>query len=231
MYIIVAGGGQIGSQLVKELVDNKHDVVVIEKDQIICDEIYVKTGAVVINGGITSISTLKEANIEKADVAVATADNDADNLSFALLCKTFNVPRIIARMRNPEYEKSYKVAGVNAVIRVTDLLVNRLMVAVEDPEVNRITTLGDGKADIFKLIIPQRAKILGKNIKDIVQLNPIFQEIVFIAIIDPITDEFIITKGNTTIKSGQEIIFLCSNMIISKIVNLLTEQFQDRRNL
>ena len=103
MYIVVTGGGMVGGGLVHRLLDNKHDVVLIEQDKEICDKLYAETGVVAINGSATSIEALNEAGIGKADVVVAATVNDADNLACAILAKSFEVPQIIVRMRDPAY--------------------------------------------------------------------------------------------------------------------------------
>ncbi len=63
MYIVVNGGGMVGGGLVHRLLDNKHDVVLIEQDKEICDKLYAETGVVAINESATSIEALKEAGI------------------------------------------------------------------------------------------------------------------------------------------------------------------------
>ena len=70
MYIIIAGGGIAGSNLTKNLVE-KHDVIVIEKEQSTAEKIYSRYGAVTVLGNATKIDVLKEAGIEKCDIAIA----------------------------------------------------------------------------------------------------------------------------------------------------------------
>jgi len=65
MYVIVAGGGMVGGRLVRRLLDNKHDVVLIEQHKEICDKLYAETGVVAINGSATSIEALNGAGINK----------------------------------------------------------------------------------------------------------------------------------------------------------------------
>ena len=106
MYIVITGGGMVGGGLVRMLLDNKHDVVLIEKNKETCDKLYAETGVVAINGSATSIEALNEAGINKADVLVAATGQDADNLACAILAKSFEVPQIIVRMRDPAYKNA-----------------------------------------------------------------------------------------------------------------------------
>jgi trk system potassium uptake protein TrkA len=222
MYIVIAGGGMVGGGLVRRLLDNKHDVVLIEQHKELCDKLYAETGVVAISGGATSIEALNEAGIGKADVLVAATGNDADNLACAILGKSFDVPRIIVRMRDPAYKNAYKVAGVNSIIRVTDLMVNQMMMDIENPQVRRVTTIGSGKANIFVVIVPERAKVAGKSVKDIVENRHFPAQCVFIAVYDQKTEEFSIPRGQQVINEGNELFLISTAENITKAVDFLT---------
>ena len=222
MYVVVAGGGMVGGGLVRSLLDNKHDVVLIEQQKELCDKLYAETGVVAITGGATSIQALEEAGIKKADVVVAATGSDADNLACAILAKSFDVPRIIVRMRDPAYKNAYIVAGVHSIVRVTDLMVNQMMMDIENPEVRRITTIGGGKADIFMVKVPDGAKVAGKNIKDIVGSRHFSSECTFVAVYDQKTEEFSIPRGMQIINEGNELFLISAAENIKKAVDFLT---------
>ncbi len=122
MYIVIGGGGIAGAALAKALIDLKHDVVVIEPNREACEALYAETGAVTVNGSATDIRTLKEAGTERADVAIACMYRDADNMSFSLLSRSLGVPRIISKMRDPNYEAAFEAAGVNFVCDMISML-------------------------------------------------------------------------------------------------------------
>ena len=221
MYVVVAGGGMVGGLLVRRLLDNKHDVVLIEQNKTICDKLYAESGVVAISGGATSIEALSEAGIKKADVLVAATGSDADNLACAILAKSFEVPRIIVRMRHPAYKNAYQVAGVDAIIRVTDLMVNQMMMEIENPEVRRITSIGGGKADIFIVVVPDGAKVAGKSIKDIVENRHFPPQCVFIAIYNQNTEELSIPRGKQVVNEGDELFLVSTAENIKKAVDFL----------
>jgi trk/ktr system potassium uptake protein len=95
MYILIAGGGIAGSGLAQALSERKHDVVVIDRDKERCEQLYAATGVITINGNCSDLSTLKAAGIEKADTAIGALYRDSDNLTFAILAKSFQVPRVM----------------------------------------------------------------------------------------------------------------------------------------
>ncbi|TKJ37425.1 MAG: potassium transporter TrkA [Planctomycetes bacterium B3_Pla] len=222
MYVLIAGGGMVGGGLVRRLLDNKHDVVLVEHQKDICDKLYTETGVVAINGSVTNIRALTEAGIRKADVVVAATGSDADNLACAILAKSFDVPSTIVRMRDPAYKNAYIIAGVSSIVRVTDLMVSQMMMDIENPEVRRITTIGGGKADIFIVNVPDGAKVAGKSVKDIVDSRHFPHECTFIAVYDQQTEEFSIPRGKQIINEGNELFLISAAENIKKAVDFLT---------
>ncbi|MFW5798691.1 MAG: NAD-binding protein, partial [Planctomycetota bacterium] len=50
MYVVIAGAGLVGGMVARKLLENKHDVVVVDADKAICDRLYAETGVVTIFG-------------------------------------------------------------------------------------------------------------------------------------------------------------------------------------
>lgn len=209
MYVIVAGIGQIGREIVGMLVERKHDVVAIDRDKEACDFIHSETGALVINGDATEIRVLEEAGARKADVLICLMRLAANNLSCALIAKSLGVPRIIGRLRNPQYEQAYRLAGINTLVRVADLLVNQIMMEIEQPVVKKIATLGGGRAEIYTVRIPEDSKSIGMSIKDIADSRHFPKESVFIGVYSEEKDDFSIPRGGSVL-SANDIVFLVS---------------------
>ena len=223
MYIVVAGGGMVGGQLVNRLLENKHDVVLIEQDRGLCEKMYAQTGVVAINGSASRIGILKEAKISKADILVAATGSDADNLAATILAKSFEVPRIIVRMRDPDYENAYGLAGADIILRVTDLMVSQMMMEIEKPDVQRITTIGSGKAAIFRVVVPQNAKAAGKSVKDVAASRKFPSQCTFVAVYNKQNDEFTIPRVTQVINEGDELFLISTAENIKAAADLLTE--------
>lgn len=221
MYIIVAGIGMVGGELTRKLVENKHDIVVVDRDKEICDQLYAEAGVVAITGDIARIEVLKQAGIERADVFVAATGSDTANLAGSILAKSFGVPEIIVRMRDPAYENAYKLAGVTSITRVTDLMVNQMIVEIEKPKVRKVLTIGGGKADIYSVIIPKGAKVAGKTVESIAR-NPGFPpQCVFIAVYDRDTKELSIPRGQQIINETDEILLISPAEDIKQVTDFL----------
>jgi trk system potassium uptake protein TrkA len=222
MYIIIAGAGIVGGELTRRLLENKHDVVVVDRDRELCDKLYAETGAVVVYGSAARIETLREAGVEKADVLIAATAGDGDNLVCALLGKSLGVPRIIARVRDPAYENAFKLAGVNSLVRVTDLMVNQMVIEVEQPELRSVAAIGGGRANIFSVVVPPGAPVAGKSVKDVTAGPEFPDECVFVAAYNAEKEEFAIPRGNRVISAGDEVFLIANAEDVKTASDLLT---------
>jgi trk system potassium uptake protein TrkA len=223
MFVIVAGAGLIGSAVIRMLVKNRHDVVVVDVARDVCETIHAETGAVAIHGSATNIGVLEEAGARKADVLLCLMRNDADNIACALLSKSLKVPRIVARLRNPLYEEAYRLSGITSVVRVADLLLNQIVTEIERPKVRKIMTLGGGKAQVYAVKMPERAKSVGMTIKQITEKRNFPSECVFMGIYRETDGDFMIPRGNHVIREGDMVFLVSKSQYIKKATDFLTK--------
>jgi len=211
MYVVIGGGGIFGGGLARRLVQNRHDVVVVERDRSVCEQIAARVGALAINGTATSIDTLEEAGIKRADVAVGAMPTDADNLAFGVLARNFGVPRVIARMRNSSYESAYEVAGVSRALNMSEMFVSQVVLEIEQPALHHVATFGRGRASIVVSLIPDGALVNGKSVSEIARHKDFPDECVIAGIFRQETEEFVFPRGSAQVRSGDQI-FLAANM-------------------
>jgi len=222
MFVIVAGAGVIGSQITRMLVENKHDVVVIDVNRDVCESVHAQTGAMTIHASATDIQALEDAGALKADVALCLMRSDADNIACALLSRSLGVPSVIARLRNPRYEQAYKSAGVTTIVRVADLLLNQIMMEIEQPKVRKIMTLGGGKAEIYALNMPPKARGIGMSIREIAHEKRFPEQCVFLGIYRESQDDFFIPRGDHTFQEGDTVFLVSNSQDIKQATDFLT---------
>jgi trk system potassium uptake protein TrkA len=223
MYVIVAGAGIIGQEITKVLTENKHDVVVIDKDPDVCESIYAETGALTINGNATDIHILEKAGALKADVILCLMHQSADNIACALLARSLGIPRIVSRLRNPRYEEAYNLAGVTTIVRMADLLVNQIIMEIEQPKVKKIMTLGGGKAEIYAATIPEGAKVAGMTIKEVAQKKDFPNECLFVGLYKEEKGEFLIPRGSHVVDEGDMVFLLSKSKFIRKATDIISK--------
>jgi trk system potassium uptake protein TrkA len=196
-------------------------VIVIEKEQSVAEKIYSRYGAVTVLGSATRIDILKEAGIEKCDVAIAVMRDDADNLSFSLLAKNFGVEKILVRMREPEYKNAYEMAGATNIAATMELIVDRFITDIEEPDVRKVASLGDGKAEVSILTIPPESPISGMKISEIVSQKNFPENCVIAGIFDKAQDRYIVPRGNREIFAGNQVFLVASKDDMEKAADFL----------
>lgn len=127
MYVVVAGGGKVGYYLGRSLLNENHEVLIIERDKRRADSIAEDLGSVVLRGDACEASTLAEAGADRADVVVATTGDDEDNLVICQLAqRKFNSGRVVARINNPKNRTIFQRLGVDAAVSSTELIFHQI---------------------------------------------------------------------------------------------------------
>lgn len=116
MYIIIVGCGRVGSELAKLLSSEGHDVVVIDRNQSAFARLGGTFNGVTLAGNGFDLRLLKQAGIEKADAFCAVTNGDNTNLVSAQVAKKiFKVPKVIARIYDPQRAHIYTALGLDII--------------------------------------------------------------------------------------------------------------------
>jgi trk system potassium uptake protein TrkA len=131
MKIIVIGYGRVGSQFVKRIDAEAHDVVVIDKERIVLEHAEVPKGVRFRIGNAIDEDLLREVGADKADVLLTLTRDENTNLMIAQIARIlFKVPKVIAIIYEPYREAYFHAAGIETVavaIVGADILAARLM--------------------------------------------------------------------------------------------------------
>jgi len=168
MYIIVIGGGRIGYYLTKALLDEGHEVLLVEKNAALCEKINDELGSVCFRGDGCEAATLAEIGTARADMLIAVTGDDEDNLVACQVAKyKFNVPRTIARSRNPGNKSLFKKLGVDVVVSSTDIILEHIEEEVPTHPLTHLFTFEDRGLEIVEVKIPPESKTVGKSVKEL----------------------------------------------------------------
>ena len=167
MYIVIVGAGGIGRRLTQiALRDGRHNVIVIDKDQANCEEIARKYDAIAINADATQEETLDESEVKKADVLVATTNDDATNLLVVSLAKNKGVKHLISVVNQEESKPLYMEKNVKMVKSPDIVMAENLYKSIKHPTIEEYMNVGE-YAEIFRLPVSEDSKLSGKSIKKI----------------------------------------------------------------
>jgi trk system potassium uptake protein TrkA len=168
MYIIVVGGGRVGYYLSKALLDEGHEVLLVEKDAPICEAVTEELGSVCIRGDGCEAATLAEAGTDRADMLIAVTGDDEDNLVACQAAKhKFNVPRTIARIGNPQNETLFKKLGIDVTISSTNVILEHIQEKVPTHPLTHLLAIEDKGLEIVEIKIPPESTTVGKMVKEL----------------------------------------------------------------
>ena len=220
MYVLVAGGGHMGTHLVTRLAAEGHDTAIIDLDPQVTERIFAEHGIVVFTGSATDITTLEQAGLKRADVAVAMTGRDEANLAFCLLARYFGVPRVLARMLNPQYEVPYRLVGATKIHSEADILVGSFLTSIEYPEIGALMPVGKAELVVFELKLPAAAPVAGRTIADIVR-DPVFpRPCLFIGVETPTGLD--VADGNTVVQGGTTVLMAARRPDLPRVLKCLT---------
>jgi len=168
MYIIVVGGGKIGFYLTTALLNEGHEVLVLEKDARRCEFICEQLGSVAVHGDGCEARTLAEVGTERADMFIAVTDEDEDNLVACQVAKhKFKVPRTIARINNPKNGKLFKKLGTDVTVSSVNLILEHIEEEVPTHSLIHLLTLKGGGLEIVEVKIPENSSVAGKRMGEV----------------------------------------------------------------
>ena len=220
MYVLVAGGGHMGTHLVTRLVAEGHDTAIIDLDPQVTERIFAEHGVVVFTGSATDLTVLEQAGLKRADVAVAMTGKDEANLAFCLLARYFGVPRVLARMLNPQYEVPYRLVGATKIHSEADILVGSFLTSIEYPEIGALMPVGKAELVVFELKLPAAAPVSGRTIADIVRQADFPRPCLFIGVETPTGLD--VADGNTVVQGGTTVLMAARRPDLPRVLRCLT---------
>jgi len=111
MYIIIVGGGVVGSHIASLLAEEEHNVVVVEQSDEVLDNIRRQLDVKTILGNAATPKVLREAEAQSADLVIAVTNSDETNMLTCFIAKELGANATAARIRNPEYSGYFVTAG------------------------------------------------------------------------------------------------------------------------
>lgn len=216
--IAVAGAGNVGRFVSKDLRAKGHEIVLIEQNgdliQSLKDELDVNW----IKGDACEIHTLDAAVLSSCDVMVAATGDDEDNLVISLLAKQeFAVPRVVARVNHPDNEWLFtETWGVDVAVSTPHLLTSLVEEAVSVGDLVRLLRLEQGKVALVEVTLADGSPAEGKTVGDL-QIPP---DCTLVAVV---RDRHVVAPTKETpLHSGDEVMALASPEAESDLKRVLT---------
>ena len=170
MFVVIAGGGRTGAQLARYLLDEGHQVHLIEDRNEVLARIHKEIPTeVIFSGNPMNPIVLEEVGIREANVFAATTTSDEVNLALCYITReNYNIARTIARVNNPRnawlFDRKFHV---DAAVNQAELLSRLIEEEMSLGDMMTLLQLRKGRYSLVEEKIPVGAKALGTAIKDL----------------------------------------------------------------
>ncbi len=216
MRITIAGAGAVGRSIASELLENGHEVLLIDNQP---RKIKVDTvpRAEWLLADACEISSLDDAQLQRSQVVIAATGDDKVNLVVSLLAKTeYGVPRVVARVNHPGNEWLYNESwGIDVAVSTPRLLSALVEEAVSVGDLVRLMTFGQSEASLVELTMPDDAPLVGRRVGGIdwpaeTALVSILRE-----------GRVLVPQPDDPLQAGDELFFVTSEDVEEELAHLL----------
>lgn len=220
--IVIAGGGNIGYGLTKQLLETKGrgvQIKMIEANKNRAHYLSEKlSNIVILNGNSLDQNILDEAAIDKAETFVAVTNDDESNILASLLAKQQGAKRVVTLVNNNIYSPLVGPLGVDTIVNPRTMIVSTIMQHVRKGRIKSLYNLRDGFAEIIEAEVSDSSSIVNAQIDEL----ELPQEIVVAAIIRD--EEVIIPEPNHMIKVEDRIIILADADHVAEVEKMFSVQ-------
>jgi len=205
MRIAIAGAGNVGRAIARELLENGHQVLLIDRDPKALKMESVPTAEWLL-ADACEITSLDLAKLDGCQVLVAATGDDKVNLVASLLGKTeYGVPRVVARVNHPKNEWMFDSSwGVDVSVSTPRIISALVEEAVSVGDVVRLFSFRKGEANLVEITLPDSAKCCGRTVGEV----ELPEDASLAAIVRDV--RVISPQENDVFAAGDELLFVAS---------------------
>ncbi|MDH6705627.1 potassium channel family protein [Kitasatospora sp. NPDC059811] len=217
MRVAIAGAGAVGRSIAGELLENGHEVLLIDKNP---NSISVERVPMAewLLADACEITSLDEAALQRCHVVIAATGDDKVNLVVSLLAKTeYAVPRVVARVNNPKNEWLFNESwGVDVAVSTPRLMSALVEEAVSVGDLVRLMRFSQGNANLVELTLAADTELVGTRVGDVAWPQDT-------ALVTIIREGRVLVPGkDDTLEGGDELLFVAAQEREEELEDLLS---------
>ena len=170
MFVIIVGGGKTGSQLAQGLLEEGHQICVIEERDTVVERLQgeLPAGVILIGDG-SSPAILESAGVQHASVLAAVTGEDETNLVICTLARSeFHVPRVIGRINNPKNAWLFTPQmGVDVALNQADILAKLIEEEMSLGDMMTLLKLRKGEFSVVEEKVHPESIAVGKCLAEL----------------------------------------------------------------
>ena len=171
MNLVIIGVGKVGQTLIENLINEKHDIVVVDIDA-------VKVSAAVNHYDVKGVvgsglerRVLLDAGVDKADFVIASTNRDEMNILCCVLARKLGAKRTIARVRDPEYfkemENMREDLGLDYFFNPELQTAMEIAQVLKFPSAKKVESFAGGRANMVEFSVTENNPLIGKTLMQI----------------------------------------------------------------
>src|SRR4051794_922276 len=167
MFLLIAGGGKVGSNLARTLLRTGHEVTLIEQRDTRYATLESEFEHQALKGDATELFVLERAGIRRPpDIVVAVTGDDEDNVIICQLAREkYGVAKVIARVNDPRNQSYFDLLGISPTVSATASIMALIEHEVPEHGLIHLLELKKENLEIVEVTVGDRAACTGKPIK------------------------------------------------------------------
>ena len=226
MKIVIVGMGNVGQELVSQLSQEGHDLIVVDLRETVLEKIVNAYDCMGIYGNGASYDVLEEANVSNADLLIACTPQDEVNILCCMVAKKLGAKDTIARVRSPEYFTLFADKDLGLSMMVNPEYETALSIAriLRYSSALKIETFANGRVDLVEVKVTPDTNMVGVALKD---FNNRFLEQVLVCAVER-NGKVYIPSGDFVLEENDRIHLTASEKSISEFFRQIRGNKQTR---
>jgi trk system potassium uptake protein TrkA len=166
MYIVIAGGGKVGANLTRSVLDLGHEVTLIEQRRDRFELLEEEFEHRVQLGDATELFVLERAGIARPpDLVVAVTGDDEDNIIICQLAREhYGVEKVIARVNDPRNQPLFDLIGISPTVSATSIILAMIEHEVPEHGLIHLLELRKENLEIVEVQLDANSPSVGKRV-------------------------------------------------------------------
>ena len=218
MNVVVVGSGKVGQLLTQLLVEEEHNVVVIDNRESVLNELQDTYDVAIVHGNGATVETQREANVQECDLLIAATSSDEVNLLCCVVANMLGAKHTVARVRNPEYDSQIeflrKKLGINIALNPEKETAREIFRLLQFPNFTKRDTFAQGRVELVEFKLTPDNPLIGKKLweaKELARVNALICAV-------GRGDDVFIPDGNFVLQENDNITVAAE---AAKLVNLM----------
>ncbi len=209
MRILIVGAGNAGRYLAAKLGEERHDIVIVDRDEAALNEVAAQLDIQTIAGEGSSPKVLEKAELMKTDLLVAVTDKDEVNILACAFANAAGVPHKVARVSNPDFIHAHakfdlRKMGIDLIISQKEECADEIFTILRMPGTIEAVDMLEGRVLAVGIKVHMDSPLVMQTLKEFPRPE-LLQRIRFIGLVR--ADELLIPKGDTQLMIGDDLYF------------------------